>query len=72
MTIDIDKNIPIPIMQQKRKYPWEQMAVGDSFFIAGASVTPICNAANYASKRLGGWKFTSKTVDGGVRVWRIK
>ncbi len=68
--IGIDKNVPIPT--GKIKYPFRQMEIGDSFFVAGATTTKLSSQMNITAKSIGnGCKFRSKTVDGGVRIWRI-
>lgn len=74
--MQIDKNIPYPAKTQVgkggRKYPFNEMEVGDSFFVplvGGESIAKIRAAAsgygNYNKKQ-----FTTLTVDGGCRVWR--
>jgi hypothetical protein len=77
--------IPVPPMERVRncqpKYPYEQMQVGQSFFVAYSSEThksirtmsttiksSICNYRKKNASKA----FTSRTVDGGVRVWRVK
>lgn len=69
----IEKNIPIPVGAGTRgpsyKYPWRDMNVGDSIFIPDMTVYQI-NPHNAAKKY--NQKFSARTVDGGVRVWRIK
>jgi hypothetical protein len=69
MTVmNIDVNIPVPA--SRRKYPYRDMSVGDSFLVVGASVQVICNANNRAGKKLG-WRFIARRVPDGVRVWRV-
>lgn len=63
--IKVEKGISIPL-KKSAKYPWNEMAVGDSFFVAGrSSYFPMktCDAK--------GRKFTQRMVDGGLRVWRV-
>jgi hypothetical protein len=59
---------------RKPKYPFGEMAVGDSLFFDGEKIGPQCKpyaAANaYAYKN--GVKFAGRTVDGGVRIWRVE
>ena len=71
--IDVEKNIPLPppARGNGEKYPWRSMNVGDSFFIPGASSRKTGAHTNAAGKRTG-FKFTSRAVDGGVRIWRVK
>jgi hypothetical protein len=77
--IEIEKNIEIPAIQHgnkgNHKYPWLEMEVGDSFFTNKISKNKkgyyrdICHPANKAySPR----KFSQRTVEGGLRVWRIE
>jgi hypothetical protein len=68
--IQVEKNVPIPEYHGTPKYPWSQMAVGDSFFVPGKT-SKTFNAQIWHRQRLTGFKFKSRTMDGGVRVWRI-
>lgn len=75
MTYIIEKNIEIPPKQSRRKtcYPWEGMQVGDSFLVPGPGTAEqqgkIGNAA-YSRSNQDGRKYTTRCVEGGVRVWR--
>ena len=72
----VQKGIPIPEPKSPgaRKYPWNKLAPGGSFFIPRKSVDQVSSAVSNAAKRLG-WKFTMRSVIEkkvpGVRVWRI-
>ena len=78
----IEKNIELPKRSSGRpsKYPFSEMKVGDSFFIPVADHIDIWNvagavrnAANMArirDKTIG--RFSTRKVEGGVRVWRIE
>lgn len=70
--IPIEKDIPLPakIRGRNRQYPWEHMAIGDSFFVAGVKI-PSMSQARRSGERRTGFAFASKALDGGVRVWRI-
>jgi hypothetical protein len=65
--IKIDKQIPIP--NGRNKYPFAEMEIGDSFFVANVRSSNI-QLRYYKPKQ-----FTRRSVvkDGvqGVRVWRI-
>lgn len=64
----IDKGIPIPAWKGRRKYPFADMAVGDSFHVKGVGSSLLSNAAaNYKPK-----KFAARKDATGVRVWRTK
>lgn len=70
----IEKGIPVPKQVgagRRNKYPFDAMEVGDSFFIKDTKVKTISRTCGHHGKRLGR-KFASRTVDGGVRVWRTE
>jgi len=67
INIKIDKGVPLPPPHRSHRiYPWNEMAVGDSFFIPD---TKNYSAA-YQAKKLG-FKVTTRRENGGVRIWRI-
>lgn len=85
MNIEIDKDLPPPPPTEgrPRKYPFPDMAVGDSFAVAlsdannhkGENVAAIrlrCSAIRYA--RVHGGKFTVRTdrQAGEARCWRVE
>ena len=72
----IDQCVPIPRKSggsgAPPKYPFGSMEVGESFFMEASSeedIKPVRSAASRYAKR-NGLEFASRTVDGGVRVWR--
>ena len=74
---EIEKNIEMEeIVRRSKKYPFDKMEVGDSFFVP---CQPELKASKQASllgccrqKRLAGKKFSSRRCDGGFRIWRIE
>jgi hypothetical protein len=69
--VKIEKNIPMPLSTRGgSKYPFLRMDVGDSVFIAGMTPAGAGSITGHA-RRKAGFKFTSRAVEGGVRVWRI-
>lgn len=75
----IDKNVPIPKKVNRRIYPFYKMEVGESFLVS------IDDEKNKFTQKqriyIAIWrfcqvetemKFTTSSIDGGVRVWRIK
>jgi len=81
----IEKNVPMPSSELEpgtpgyRKYPWPEMVPGDSFLIRcpESMVKKIRNrlvvSANaYKGRQNNGWDYATRTVPGGVRIWRIK
>lgn len=80
----IERGVPIPARRRApRKYPFDQMQVGDSFAITPAGFgKPVfinelqhymSNTARSFAQRHGG-KFTTRIVNDrtAVRVWRVK
>ena len=70
----IESGIEIPArVSRAPKYPFAQMANGDSIFAPGISKNALYGSARHHSKRNGG-KFVVRAVteDGvaGARVWR--
>lgn len=72
MTIKIEKGVEIPPQTRRLKYPFEDMEVGDSFFVKADPKTIRAAAHNYRKTRDKSRKFTIRAVDGGARVWRTK
>jgi hypothetical protein len=67
----IEKNVPlVQTAGRPPVYPFLQMEIGDSFFVANVSRVRIGNAATSAGKTLGR-TFKTRTVEGGARVWRV-
>ncbi len=74
---EIDKNVPLPARGTStggKKYPFERMEVGDSFFVpwTQGSKNSVNSSAYWAKKRYG-FGFTTRTDNdyGGIRVWRV-
>ena len=57
-------------MSRDRIYPWRKMKIGQSFHVAGAKIERLVSRAGAYGKRHN-MKFTCRTMDGGVRVFRI-
>ena len=69
--IKIDKGVPLPVTYTVNlKYPWLEMEIGDSFFV-NATQSRIGSHAWQMGNRHNR-KFTTRKVDGGVRVWRVE
>ena len=57
------------------KYPFAKMEPGQSFLLPTDSVNNVSNSAAKAASYWGsklGRKFTTRRVEGGVRVWRVQ
>ena len=82
----IEKGIPIPPKAQRGGnsagrlgiYPWKEMEVGDSFFIpAGSRGEARVIQLRVGSAAKNQWTnhgrvITTRTMEGGVRVWRVE
>ena len=73
--LTIEKNIPVPGINRRsnkrKRSVWWYMEVGDSVFIPNRSSSGFKGA--YARvEEANGWKFTMRSVDGGLRVWRVQ
>jgi hypothetical protein len=69
--VSVEKDLPVP---RRNSYPWNDMEVGDSFFLNYCDnkrlmANRVAASMTAASKRLGR-KFTLRTTSAGVRVWR--
>lgn len=66
----IEKNIPIPesIQSGQRKYPFDEMEVGDSLY----SDNKAMRQAAYAYGRRKGIKLITRKEGTGYRAWRIE
>jgi hypothetical protein len=71
MTIQIEKNIPLPPDKKRNVYPYKSMEIGESFYVPQAKIQMICNYNNRAKKATG-MKFIARKEEEGVRVWRIE
>ncbi len=68
MDIQIEKGVPLE-KGGNRKYPFQDMEIGDSFFIIERPSTVQTCASQYGSRNKK--KFVTKVMNGGVRVWRV-
>ncbi len=84
MTIEIDKNIPIPERNQvgrKTKYPFAEMEIGDSFLsrcdTADAKKvfsvkTNMHRSASYHKQQEGAKRsYRTRIEPEGIRMWRV-
>ena len=77
--LKIEKNVPIPVKRKpKTLYPWSGMALGDSFIVEDDKSDPTLQSAigslgkQWAKTRSLRRKYTTRKVEGGIRVWRIE
>ena len=68
--IKIEKNIPIP-RKGKQKYPFSKMEIGDSFFLENSTIGKVAAEA-YREKKATNRMYVARSIDGGVRIWRVE
>ena len=72
----VEKGVPLPARKngdRATKYPFMRMEVGDSFLIPCQGEE--CRKAQMrvsGRKPTKGKKFTTRMVEGGIRVWRVE
>lgn len=71
---EIDKGVPIPKAGNRRRFRFERMAIGDSLFCETLEKmeSAASSARGYAKRNNPEFKLTSRKVEGGYRLWRIK
>ncbi len=76
----VEKNVPIPVVHSKQKFPWGEMEVGDSVFVKAtkeqtlfALKRKVGPSARYYGN-VTGKKFKTLMIreDNGVRIWRLE
>jgi hypothetical protein len=76
----IEKNVEIPAVHSKQKFPWDEMEVDDSVLIKaeeGQSLFNLKRIVGPAARYYGivtGKKFKTLMIreENGVRVWRLE
>lgn len=75
MSLKIEKNIPLETVATRRigwKELFEQMEIGDSFLLESNSKLVSQRAAGLKAASNAGKKLITRTVENGVRFWRVK
>ena len=73
----VESDIPVPpkVMGTKaKKYPWDDMEVGDSFFVPnppGHKRNPLYTSAQGRNAQATA-KYSCRAESDGVRVWRVE
>ena len=65
--MEVQKDVPIP--EARKRYPYKEMDIGDSFFVDAGGIQNVCNQNYRMGKKLG-MSFIARKENGGVRVWR--
>lgn len=73
----VDRDIPIPPINGRgegrknpKLYPWDEMKVGDSFFVDTMLMHHMAPTVQRQQLGRPGVKYTIRTIGTGVRVWR--
>ena len=70
--IKIEKDVPMPEFRASGvTAALRRMDVGDSIFLRGKKSSNVTSLAAILTKKTER-KFATRTVEGGIRVWRIK
>lgn len=78
---EIEKDIPTPVGSgrgREQKYPLAQLNPGESFYVPANGdhrervVSRIGNSVASHRKKNAHKKFTCRSVEGGVRCWRLE
>lgn len=71
MAVKIEKGVPFPEKNMGiRKYPWDELKVGDSFIVNGTTNgRQLCIQATMTRAPK---EFKSRIMKGVARVWRVK
>lgn len=75
MSFKIEKGVALPATVRsggKAKYPWNDMEIGDSFFVQGAKVETFYTLTATQNKKDASKRFIARKVEDGVRVWRVE
>lgn len=68
----IEKNIPVPVRRSEGSvYGFSEMEPGDSIFFSGEKSTGRPMTAFRVFCHRNNWKGCSRSVEGGIRIWRV-
>jgi len=69
----IEKNVPIPNHKLRTigPLPFDQLQVGDSFFVKGIRSAAEISSRLISARLKTGFRFRTSSVKDGVRVWRV-
>jgi hypothetical protein len=71
--ITIEKGVPLPAPRGNLMYPFDTMAIGDSFTVTPDKRPGLSVAAAQYKRNHKGWDYTTRMQASGlVRVWRTK
>lgn len=71
------ERVPIPAFKRNTqagacKYPFDEMEIGEGFFLAGKNAKSFIRYISVWKRRNNSVKkFTVRSVEGGIRIWRV-
>ena len=71
----IEKGVPMATSSRLRLGYWDyllSMEVGDSVLVTGKPIRRFHGNTQYLRRKRPEWKWATRTVEGGYRVWRIQ
>ena len=72
----VEDGVPMPDLHQgagrPRIYPFADMKVGQSVFVDGGKLRGKEHGAARKHGQRHGKRFAVRTVDGGIRIWRVE
>ena len=71
MSIQVEKDVPLPAPKKRNSYPYKSMDIGESFFVPDVKMQTIYNYNYRASKSLN-MRFIARREGEGVRIWRTE
>jgi len=79
MAITIDKNISIPVSHNHKKYPFDEMEIGDSFYVEanGSQLNSVQTklksaASHWMVRNRKSYLFVTRRQGDGIRIWRTE
>jgi len=66
----IEESVPVPSSKRARKYPFLEMAVGNSVFFAGEEINGRAYRAAMSTGTRHNQEYVARKADGGIRIWR--
>ena len=70
--MNIQKDVPMPTSKRSRKYPFLDMAVGDSVFFDSEEVNGKAYRAAMSTGTRHDLRFVARREDNGLRIWRAE
>lgn len=70
MTYAIDTDVPLPVAPTRQVYPFDDLAIGQSFAAPRAKMFSVQAIASRKSK--GDKQFETRLLGDKIRVWRTK